>query len=212
MDSFPSLFQRLESIAADRCDGTEPAHDFLHVKRVVANARVLAESARAHVPIATCAALLHELFNYPKGHPDSKRSGEVCAQEARKVLLREEAPTEWIDGVCYAIAVHPFSLGVMPETLEAKILQDADRLDAIGAVGIARCFATCADLKRPLYSPEDPFCQNRPPADKQWGVDHFYAKLLRLQDTMHTPKARVLAQSRIDFMKAYLQQLANELG
>ena len=86
------------------------------------------------------------------------------------------------EAVAYAIRVHPFSLGVTPVTLEAKVLQDADRLDAIGAVGVARCFATCADLKRPFYDPDDPLCARRDPDDKRWGIDHFYKKLLRLEE------------------------------
>jgi uncharacterized protein len=107
--------------------------------------------------------------------------------------------------------VHPFSLGVVPTTIEAKVLQDADRLDAIGAIGIARCFATTSVMKRPFYNPEDPFCAKREPDDKSWGLDHFYRKLLRIQDQLHTETARTMARERTAFMQAFLDQLAREL-
>ena len=88
-------------------------------------------------------------------------------------------------------------------------MQDADRLDAIGAIGIARCFATCAEMKRPFYSPEDPFCESREPDDKQWGVDHFYKKLFKISP--HTKTAQMLAAERIDFMRTFMKQLAREI-
>ncbi len=189
----------------------EPAHDILHIQRVARNAEQLAKSEKANADIAVTAALLHELFNYPKGHPDSARSGEVCAEHARKELLVLEAAPAFIDAVCYAIAVHPFSLGVMPTTLEAKILQDADRLDAIGAIGIARCFATTAIMRRPFYSAEDPFCEHRLPSDRDFALDHFYKKLLPLPATMHTAAARAEAQSRLQTMQSFLKSLAAEI-
>jgi uncharacterized protein len=121
-------------------------------------------------------------------------------------------PAAQNEAIKYCISVHSFSRGIVPETLEAKILQDADRLDAVGAVGIARCFATCADLKRPFYRQEDPFCRARAPDDKLWGVDHFYRKLLRLGETLHTPTARALAAARLDFMNTFLRQFESEIG
>jgi uncharacterized protein len=161
--------------------------------------------------VCETAALLHELFNHPKGHPESHRSGEVCAEHARALLREHGAAEHHVEAVGYAIAVHPFSLGVTPDTLEAKVLQDADRLDAIGAIGIARCFATCADMKRPFYDPDDPWCERREPDDKQWGVDHFAKKLLRLEGIFHTDRAREIARARTAFMRAYLDQLAGEI-
>jgi uncharacterized protein len=202
--------EMLVSIARTRCADADPAHDWLHVCRVMANARTLARAEHADEEICVTAALLHELFNYPKGHPESRRSGEVCAQHARDVLMQHRWAQERVEAVCYAIAVHPFSLGVMPATLEGKVLQDADRLDAIGAIGIARCFATCADMKRPFYNPDDPLCTTREPDDKLWGVDHFYKKLLKLEAIMHTSTARTMAHERTRFMQEFLKRFGEE--
>ena len=171
----------LTAIARARCTD-DPAHDWLHVRRVMTSARAIALAEGADVGVCTTAALLHELFNHPKGHPESHRSGEVCAEHARAVLREHGAPEEFVAAVGYAIAVHPFSLGVTPTTLEARVLQDADRLDALGAIGLARCFATCAAMRRPFYEPDDPFCERRAPDDKLWGLDHVYKKLLKLRD------------------------------
>ena len=201
----------LEETARARC-ADDPAHDWLHVRRVVANARRIAESDGADVTVCVTAALLHELFNHPKGHPESHRSGEVCAEHARAVLREKGAPEDFIEAVGYAIAVHPFSLGVTPTTLEARVLQDADRLDAIGAVGLARCFATCASMRRPFYEESDPFCEGRAPDDKLWGVDHVYKKLLRLKDGMHTPTGRALAASRNEVIERFMSDLRAEIG
>jgi uncharacterized protein len=204
-------FSILRTAAMARIAGAEPAHDALHVTRVMGSARRIAEAERADVDVCVTAALLHELFNHPKNHPESARSGDVCAEHA-EALLREHGYDEsFISRVAYCIRVHSFSRGIFPETLEAKVLQDADRLDAIGAIGIARCFATSADMKRPFYDPLDPFARSRQPDDKQWGIDHFFRKLLRIGDGLHTATARAIAAERTAFMRAYLDQLEREL-
>ena len=206
------VWEALRHIAQTRCAEADPAHDWLHVERVAANARAISLAEGADVEITVAAALLHELFNHPKGHPESRRSGEICAEHAREALRMVRWPEGRIEPVCYAIRVHPFSLGVTPETLEAKVLQDADRLDAIGAIGVARCFATCSDMKRPFYDPDDPLCERRAPDDKRWGVDHFYKKLLGIEERMHTATARAMANDRSAFMKLFLKQFGAEVG
>jgi uncharacterized protein len=205
-----ALLARLRAIAEARATA-EPAHDFLHVLRVTASARRIAQVEGARLDVVLPAALLHELFNYPKGHPDSPRSGEVCAEEAREVLRSEGVETSVVDAIATCIAEHPFSRGIVPATLESKILQDADRLDAIGAVGIARCMATCAEMKRPFYSPVDPFARARAPDDKSWGIDHFYTKLFRIPERFHTATARALGTERVQAMQAFLSQLEREI-
>jgi uncharacterized protein len=201
------ILERLREVARDRCAAADPAHDFLHVDRVARWARRIAEAEGADVEIAVAAALLHELFNHPKGHPDSHLSGERCAEEARLVL--SEHGFGKIEQVCYAIRVHPFSRGIVPDTLEGKVLQDADRLDAIGAIGAARCFATCVSMQRPFYSLVDPLCRTREPDDKEFGTDHFFKKLLRL--TFHTETARREAERRMAFLRSFLDQLESEI-
>jgi uncharacterized protein len=206
------LLDEVLRIARAETPATDPAHDFRHVQRVLATANELAREEGADERVVAPAVLLHELFNYPKHHPDSARSGEVCAERARVVLAKVGYGPGHIGAIAYAIAVHPFSLGVVPDTLEARVLQDADRLDALGAIGIARCFSTGATMGAAFYATDDPFCSERAPDDKAYSVDHFFRKLLGLPATMHTAAARRLGLARTRFMRAYLEQLGREIA
>ena len=111
-----------------------------------------------------------------------------------------------------AIRDHSFSQNKIPKTLEGQILQDADRLDALGAIGIARVFATGGSLKRPFYNIDDPFCKRRIPDDKIWAVDHFFQKLLKLESLMNTKSGKVEAKKRTRILKEFLNQLKQEIS
>ncbi len=208
----PARQERLERIADAHDARSDPAHDSLHVRRVAILAAQIGDNEGADLGIVVPAALLHELFSYPKTHPNAAQSGEICAAEAEIVLQAEGYPWSQVEAICECIRVHSWSRGVCPPGRDAQVLQDADRLDALGAIGIARCFATGTTMQRPFYSPQDPFCRARPPDDKQWTLDHFYQKLLRLPETLHTPTARALAETRVAFVESFLSQLARELG
>ncbi|MBN9163787.1 MAG: hypothetical protein BGO98_43960 [Myxococcales bacterium 68-20] len=207
-----ALWARLRDEARARASDSEPAHDFFHVERVVTNAITIARAEDASEPIVATAALLHELFTLPKSHPDSSKAGDVCAEHARELLVREGAPEALVAPVCAAIRDHAFSKGVVPEALESRVLQDADRLDALGAIGLARMWATCADMKRPFYAPDDPFCESRTPDDKSWGLDHVFKKLLVVPERLHLPTSRTLAKERVSFIHAFLAQLRSEIS
>jgi uncharacterized protein len=207
----PGLWERLAAEARGRSENAEPAHDFFHVERVVKNGLAIAEAEGARVGIVAVAALLHELFTLPKSHPRSAEAGDLCAEHARCLLERENAH-DLAAPVCAAIRDHAFSKGVVPAALESKVLQDADRLDALGAIGLARMWATCADMKRPFYSPIDPFCASRSPDDKAWGLDHVFKKLLLVPEQLHTATARALAERRVAFLRTYLDELRSELS
>jgi uncharacterized protein len=206
----PGLWERLAAEARARSASAEPAHDFFHVERVVKNAATIAEAEGARVEIVAVAALLHELFTLPKSDPRSAEAGDLCADHARRLLERENA-RDLAELVCAAIRDHAFSKGVVPDALESKVLQDADRLDALGAIGLARMWATCADMKRPFYSPVDPFCASRFPDDKAWGLDHVFKKLLVVPERLHTRTARAIAERRVAFLHAYLDELRVEI-
>lgn len=205
------LWGRLVDHARARARGAEPAHDFFHVERVLGNSLAIARAEGADQTICATAALLHELFNLPKSHPDSSKAGDLCAEYARALLTEEGAPIALVGPVCAAIRDHAFSKGVVPAALESRVLQDADRLDALGAIGLARMWATCADMKRPFYSPEDPFCVSRAPDDKSWGLDHVYKKLLVLPEHLHLSASRSIAADRVAFVRAFVEQLRGEL-
>ncbi len=211
MDEKHNARMHLRAEVERRMEGRMPAHDLSHVDRVASLAARIAEAEGADVDVCVTAALLHELVNLAKDHPDSSRSGDLCAIEAAVVLGVRGHDAIFIEAVVAAIRDHAFSKGASPPSLEARILQDADRLDAIGAVGIARCFATTTEMRRPFFATSDPFCKNRPPEDKRFGLDHFYRKLLRIDAGLHTVAARKLAVSRVSAMRAFLASLEDEL-
>lgn len=200
----------LIQVARER-SSDDPSHDFLHVERVLKNAQLIIKEVPADVEVIIPAILLHELFNYPKGHPRSQFSGDICAEHASEVLDQFDYPLNKRDKVLDCIRFHAFSRGVVPDHVEGKIVQDADRLDAIGAIGIARLFATCTEMKTPFYNSSDPFGQHRDLDDKKYGLDHFYIKLFRLAETMHTKVAKEIALERTEFMKEYIRRLRSEI-
>ena len=127
-------------------------------------------------------------------------------------LLRQMAyPEQHYEAIGHAIEAHSFSAGITPVTLEAMVVQDADRIDAIGAIGTARCMMVAGIMKSSLYAEEDPFCDQREPDDKAYAVDHFFAKLFKLQDSFNTDAARMEAEKRIQFMRRFLAQLEQEI-
>lgn len=157
------------------------------------------------------AAWLHDCVVLPKNHFDRKKASLLAGEKAATFLRENRFPDEKVSAVVHAIEAHSFSAGIKPQTIEAKIVQDADRLDALGAIGIARCFAVGGQLERAIYHADDPFCKNRHPDDTHSNVDHFYTKLFRLPDTMNTENARKEAVNRVKFMKDFLKKLELEI-
>ncbi len=189
----------------------DPSQDFNHIKRVYKNAQKLCKKEKTNEKLVLSAVLLHDIISYPKSDKRSKISSLKSAEEAKKILKQLDFTPEEIQIVSNAIRDHSFSRGKKPKTLEGKILQDADRLDAIGAIGIARVFAVGGSEKRPFYNNEDPFCKTRTPDDKTWTLDHFYNKLLKLESLMNTKSAKIEAKKRTKVLNAFLSELKREL-
>ena len=187
------------------------SHDFEHIMRVLKNATRIARKEKADVRVITAAVLLHDIISYPKSDPRSKNSSSDSAEESRKILKKYDFTHDEINIISDAIRDHSFSRGVVPRTLEGKILQDADRLDALGAIGIARTFAVGGAENRTFYNKDDPFCKKRSPNDKIWTLDHFYKKLLLLEKTMNTKTGKIEARKRIKIMKKFLDELKKEI-
>lgn len=188
----------------------DPAHDFSHILRVCKNARIIGVQEGADMKVLLLAALLHDLGS-EKGKGSKNEKTDERRSMIHSFLCTLGLDEELKEKVTYAVDVHSFSKGIVPRTLEARILQDADRLDAIGAVGIARVFLTGWTLGREIYNPEDPFCREREPDDGRWNLDHFYSKLLKLESGMHTPAGRRLAARRTEVLRRYLSDLEEEI-
>jgi len=201
--------QCLEYVAS--LDGGDAAHDLAHVKRVIKNTRYLTVSEQANLLITLPAACLHDCVNAPKDSPLRSKSSRLAAEQAADFLGGIDYPDDWIPAVAHAIEAHSFSANIPCRTIEARVVQDADRLDALGAIGIARCLLVGGKLQRPLFDPDDPFCDHRDPDDGAYTLDHFYTKLLKLPGTMQTESGRREAQRRVRVMQRYLDDLRAEL-
>ncbi|QLH06280.1 HD domain-containing protein [Nitrosopumilus ureiphilus] len=189
----------------------DPAHDFDHIMRVYKNAQKICKKEKVNEKFVLCAALLHDLISHPKSDKRSKMSSIESAKKSQSILQQYGFSTEEISLISDAIRDHSFSQNKIPTTIEGKILQDADRLDALGAIGIARVFATSGLLKRQFYNMDDPFCKKRIPDDKIWAVDHFFKKLLKLESMMNTKSGKEEAKKRTKILKEFLKQLKHEI-
>lgn len=201
------LEKRISQIAS----AEDPAHDILHFKRVVRVAKVICEKENANPEVVIPAAWLHDFVIIPKNDPRRKQASQLSAEAAIQFLKELNYPEKYFDDIAHAIAAHSFSANIETKTLEAKIVQDADRLDGLGAIGIARCFATAGLMKRPFYSEMDPFCESRALDDRIFTIDHFYAKLFKTAETLKTDSGRTEGFKRIDIMKKYLKDLSLEI-
>lgn len=190
--------------------GEDPAHDFLHFQRVVKTAKQLCAIEKATFEIVVPAAWLHDFVLIPKNDPRRSQASHLSAIKSIEFLGELGYPNQYFEPIAHCIKAHSFSAKIEPKTLEAKIVQDADRLDGLGAIGIARCFATSGLLKRPFYSDEDAFCLTRTPDDSKFTVDHFYQKLFKTAETLHTSAGRAEGLRRVGIMKKYLSELSEE--
>ena len=190
----------------------DTAHDLAHLDRVWANAcKIAADIGDVDRRVLMAACYLHDLVNLSKDAPNRAECSTLAAEAAEPVLHAMGFAQPEIAAAQHAIRAHSFSAGIPPETIEARILRDADRLDALGAIGIARCFAVSGGLGRALYDGDDPFATGRALDDKAFALDHWPVKLLRLPEDMLTEAGRVLAQERCTLMLRFLRDLAGEI-
>ena len=206
MNQLNELHQDVEKIMKN-----DPAHDFDHIMRVYKNAEKLCRKEKVKPKLVLTAALLHDIVSYAKSDKRSKNASTESAKKAKTMLKKHGYSNDEIVIITDAIRDHSFSKQKTPETIEGKILQDADRLDAIGAIGIARAFSVAGSEKRLFYNKDDPFCKTHPPNDKQWTLDHFYRKLLKLESLMNTKSAKIEAKRRTKILKTYLNDLKKEI-
>ncbi|MDR3480152.1 MAG: HD domain-containing protein [Burkholderiaceae bacterium] len=201
---------QLISIAS--ADGHDDgAHDLQHLHRVWRLAQaLLAEYPQADAMIVQAACYLHDLVNVPKDHPDRAQASTLAAGLACAKLERIGFPSEKLAGVAHAIEAHSFSASIAPTTIEARIVQDADRLDALGAVGLARLFYTAGRMGSALAHPTDPLGAQRALDDRQFALDHIEVKLAKLPGSMQTAAARKIGAARLDQLRRFREDFVDE--
>jgi uncharacterized protein len=191
------MIEKAKLFARQIFSGDASGHDFDHTLRVCRMAVRLAREEGADVQTVALAALLHDV-------DDRKISPQTCENldNARRFLRENGADDEKIRQITDIISRISFSGGGVPDSIEGKCVQDADRLDAIGAVGIARTFAFGGSRGRRLHDPAG--------EDNTSSIAHFHEKLLLLKDRMNTPTGKALAMQRHDYMLSFLEQFHAE--
>jgi uncharacterized protein len=189
----------------------DPSHDVLHIRRVMKTCEVLAIEEKADLEIVLAAAILHDIVNLPKNHPERLQASQLAADKSKTFLQESGFNEKKIAHISQVILEHSFSLGKKPSSIESAILQDADKLDALGAIGIMRTISCGARMGCSYYHAAEPWAETRELDDKQFTLDHFYMKLLKLKDLMNTAAAKKLADERTAFMQNFIAQLKSEL-
>jgi uncharacterized protein len=202
--------QTIRKLADNSMQGADPGHGIEHVERVEKNACKLIDRPVV-LDVLLPAIWLHDCVSIPKNSPLRSQASRLSADHAIELLESVQYPADFFPAIHHAIAAHSFSANIPCDSAEAMILQDADRLEGLGAIGLARCLMTGGAMAQRLYHPHDPFPSNRPLKDNEQSVDHFYAKLFLLPRKMNTQRGRELAQARCGVLIDFLKQLANEL-
>ncbi len=208
-----TLTQTIQQFVKERFESFEGSHDWFHIERVWNTAKYIQSQEGGNLEVIELAALLHDIADHKYNDGDFQK-GEKVAYE---LLISKGASEELAEKVSKVIGIVSFKgANVADEaaSLEGQIVRDADRLDAIGAIGIARAFAYGGSRNRPLYNPEiEPRLHSSKEdyyTSKSHTINHFYEKLLLLKDRMETPTAKILAEERQKVMLDFLEQFKKE--
>ncbi len=208
-----SVIENARTYVREEMSKDSSGHDWWHIYRVSTSAKKLAEKCGADLFIVELAALLHDVGDYKLRGPSADKESEI----ARRWLVSEAVEGQVIEQICDIIDCMSFKgAGVTSamKTLEGQVVQDADRLDAIGAIGIARTFAYGGSKGQPMHEPDlaPQFHQTMEQyrTSRTSSINHFHEKLLLLKDLLNTEPAKIMAQGRHDYMVQFIEQFEQE--
>lgn len=192
----------------------DAAHDLSHMRRVWQHCQTIMQRDKAEVEplVLLAAAYFHDIVNVPKQSDKRNQASRLAASRALELLQSLSYPEQHLQEVKTAIESHSYSANIEPATIAAKIIQDADRLEALGALGIARVFYIAGKMNSLLFHPEDPWAENRELDEKKYALDHFYVKILNIRNGMQTDAGSDMADELTKEMKQYLLQLRKEIS
>lgn len=210
-DQFP-LPHLAKVLLAHAFDVKDGAHDEAHLLRVWRNVEKISGEAGGDMEILLAATLLHDCVWIDKGSPQRSMASRLAAAKAREVLSGMMWSEDRIERVCHAIEAHSFSAGISPISLEAKVLQDADRLDAMGFIGVARCFYVAGLQRASICDAADPAAKDRQLDDDAFALDHFRTKLMKLGRDFCTVAGARMAADRAARLEDFYSGLLAEVG
>ena len=210
-DHFPNS-ELARSLGPHAFDARDGAHDEAHLLRVWRNVADISTHEGGDSEILVAATILHDCVRVDKASPERSNASRLAGARADAVLAGLDWPDDRRERVRHCIEAHSFSAGIAPVSLEAKILRDADRLDAIGWIGVARCFYVAGLRRAALYDADDPAAARRPLDDIAYALDHFRTKLLHLGEDFCTARGRALAGQRSADLRRYYDGLLAEIG
>ncbi|MDR6632489.1 uncharacterized protein J2X72_001273 [Phyllobacterium sp. 1468] len=190
---------------------SDGSHDFSHLLRVWKNTQAIQAAEGGDQEILVAATLMHDCVSVEKNSPLRVQASRLAAEKASRVLADLGWSPSQVAATAHAIEAHSFSAGIKPTTLEAMIVQDADRLDAIGMVGVARCFYIAGRMSSGLYDPDDPQALDRGFDDKRFALDHFQTKLFKLVAGFNTETGAKIAQARQQRLRRFFDEFLEEI-
>ena len=194
-------------------DQFDPAHDIGHIKRVTNLAILISEKDSEGDPyVLIPAVLFHDAVTYRKDDPRNKYATEESAKFAENILKEINYPEHLINHVKQCILECSFSKNLKPTSIESAILQDADRLEATGAISLMRTFSSGGQMQRPFYNTEDPFREKSSPENTEFSLDLLYKRLFVVTGMMNTKTGKEIALRRNQFLKDFENELKQELS
>ncbi|MGK0366903.1 MAG: hypothetical protein ACI9QD_000033 [Thermoproteota archaeon] len=193
-------------------DNGDPSHDWLHIERVTALCESMAANLGADLRILLPAAYLHDVINIPKDSKLRSQASSLAATKAGEILVTEDFSKSEIERITQVILEHSFSANIKASSLESQILQDADKLDGMGAIGVMRWVTCGTKMKSSYYHAGDPWGSDRELDDRAYSLDHFEEKLLRLNERLNTNPGKLEGKKRLDFFNLFLAQLKTEIN
>jgi uncharacterized protein len=205
-------FQRIKENAGKYFRDAKGSHDWEHTERVLSLAVHLSQVEGANVDLVKCAAVLHDIARGEEDQCGGKLDHAVRGAElAREILSTLQVPPEDIDRIAHCIETHRFRNHLEPQSLEAKVLFDADKLDSIGAVGIGRAFLFAGEVGAKLHNPGADIMHTQPYTEEDTAYREYMVKLRKVKERILTAEGRRLAQERHDFMVAFFERLNREV-
>ena len=213
LQEWQGIFEQAVNRELENQAKPDSAHDMSHLQRVWKHCDWINREDGLDVEplVLLAAAYFHDIVNVPKDSSERSQASRLAAQRAKVILGELSFPETCLEETLDAIRCHSFSAQLQAKSTAARIVQDADRLEALGALGIARVFYVAGQMNSKLFDPVDPFANERELDDRQYALDHFFVKLLKIKSSMNTDAGRRRAGELTSRLENFMADLGKEL-